>query len=210
MRSTPIAHRSGVTLIELMIAVIIMVILMSLAVPSMSEALARSRVSNAANMIQEAHRQARALARRTGPPTPTSPVNGQFHYGVLVTGDYVAVTYGSTASVATILEIPAGKPVARFTFPTGVVATDSATNTALSASGIGWLYTYDGGYPVTDTSYTVPVTPADPTGRVVNIGVAGSPVCTELTVRTVDSTTRGRHHAGVRIFKTGPCHVDLQ
>jgi Tfp pilus assembly protein PilE len=198
--------RSGVTVIELMIAIIIMVILVTLSVPIMGEALARTRVSSAASMIEEAHRQARALARRTGPPNPTAAVAGQDHYGVVVTADYVAVTYGATASSGTIL-FASGKPVARFDFPKGVMA--CAGTSTLPAGEVGWFYEYGtSAYPVSRTTYAVPATPADP--AVVNVGVVGSPICDELTVRNIDATARGRHHAGVRIFKTGPVHVDLQ
>lgn len=198
--------RSGVTAIELMIAIAIMSILFTLSVPSMGEALARTRVSSAASMIEEAHRQARALAKRTGPANPLAPAAGQAHYGVVVTEDFVAVTYGTTATAGDVL-IADGKPVARFAFPGGIMAC-SGTG-ALPGGAVGWFYEYGpSAYPVSRTSYLVPATPAD--SAVVNVGVLGSPVCAELTVRNVDASARGRHHAGVRIFKTGPVHVDLQ
>jgi type II secretory pathway pseudopilin PulG len=201
----PSRSRSGVTVIELMIVVVIMVMLVTLSVPSMGEALARTRVSSAANMIQEAHRQARALARRSGLPNPLLGPVDQVHFGVVVTADYAAVTYGLTAGSGNILT-RAGKPVAKFDFPKGVMA--CAGTSAFAGGEVKWLYEYGSAYPVTDFNYMVPATPVD--GRVINIGMIGSPVCSELTVRNVDATPRGRHHAGVRIFKTGIVHVDLQ
>lgn len=198
--------RSGVTVIELMIAIVIMTIMLTVSVPSMGEALARTRVSSAASMIEDAHRQARALARRNGPANPLVPAAGQDHYGVVVTADFVAVTYGPAAGSGNVL-MASGMPVARFAFPKGVMA--CAGIAPLPGGEVGWLYEYGASaYPVNRTSYLVPATPADP--AVVNVGVTGSPVCAELTVRNVDATARGRHHAGVRIFKTGPMHVDLQ
>ncbi len=89
-----------------------------------------------------------------------------------------------------------------FPFPKGVVAVSNGA----AVGTITWVYQYGTGYPTNVTTYAMP----GQISQAVNIGVSGSSVINDLRVRTVDGTTEGRHSAAVRIFRTGPCHVELQ
>lgn len=183
--------RHGFTATELLIVIAIMVLMVGLAVPSVSESFQRTRVQNAANAIQEAHRQARHLARTEGLNDPALGPSTQEHFGVRVTATQAEVTYGgATWGDAT------------FTFPTGVVAVSGGS----AVGTINWIYQYGTGYPAAVATYTTP----GQLSAAINVGVAGSPIVNDLQVRTVDGTATGRHSAAVRIFRTGPSHVELQ
>lgn len=179
--------RHGFTATELLVVIAIMVLMVGLAVPSVSESFQRTRVQNAANAIQEAHRQARFLAR-------SSP-SGTAHFGVQVTDEYAEVVYGTARW---------GK--LKFPFPKGVVAVTGSAGGDQALNNVSWTYQYGTGYPTDTLTYAAP----GQLGQAINIGVEGSPVLTDLRVRTVDSTDTGRHSASVRIFSIGVCHVELQ
>ncbi len=184
------SFRNGFTATELLVVIAIMVLMVGLAVPSVSESYQRTRVGNAANAIQEAHRQARQLARQEGLPDPAHVPTGQAHFGVRVTSTYAEVTYGGPRW---------GR--AYFPFPKGVIAVSNGA----AVGTIEWIYQYGTGYPTDLPSYATP----GQVSQAINIGVSGSSV-RDLRVRTVDGTADGRHSAAVRIFRTGPCHVELQ
>lgn len=183
--------RHGFTAIELLIVIAIMVLMVGLAVPSVSESFQRTRVQNAANAIQEVHRQARHLARTEGLSDPALGPATQDHFGVRITATTAEVTYGGARwGDATI------------TFPTGVVAVSNGS----AVGTLQWHYQYGTGYPTAVTNYTTP----GQLSQAINVGVTSSPIVDDLQVRTVDGTATGRHSAAVRIFRTGPSHVELQ
>lgn len=181
--------RHGFTATELLVVIAIMVLMVGLAVPSVTESYQRTRVQNAANAIQEAHRQARILARSQGQPA------GAAHFGVRVTDTYAEVLYGPSRW---------GKAV--FPFPPGVVAVTSGGAGDAAVGSVDWTYQYGTGYPTNLVTYAAP----GQLGQAINVGVDGSPVLTDLRVRTVDGTTRGRHSASIRIFSIGVSHVELE
>ncbi len=188
--------RHGFTAIEMLIVLAIMVMMVGLAVPSVSESFQRSRVQNAANAIQEAHRQARQLARAEGLPNPGAAPSMQSHFGVKVTSEGAEITYGTEADPATWGD-------ATFPFPKGVVAVSGGA----AVVELHWRYQYGTGYPtaMTPLTYTMP----GQLSQSINVGVPGSTI-SDLQVRTVDGTATGRHSAAVRIFRTGAAHVELR
>lgn len=187
--------RSAFTAIELLIVIAIMVMMIGLAVPSMAESLQRTKVANAANAIQEAHKQARQLARETALPILANSPNNQPHFGVRVTGTYAEVTYGGAP-----MKDENNVEFAHFDFQKGSVAVSGGAQ-----ANVTWLYQYGTGYPCANSVYTMPGSITD----AVNIGVSGG-IVGDLQVRTVDATSKGKHHAAIRIFKTGACYVELE
>lgn len=191
--------RQAFTAIELLIVIAIMVMMIGLALPSISESMGRSKVANAANAIQEAHRQARLLARTEGLPAPTAAPAGQAHFGVHVGDTYAEVIYGGSS----FLDAD-GRAVARFDFPKGVVAVSGGTQ-----ANVDWAYQYGTGYPIAVATASGGYPMPGSLDAAANIGVPGG-VVGDLQVRSVDGTASGRHHGAVRIFKTGACHVELE
>jgi type II secretory pathway pseudopilin PulG len=208
-----LGYRRGFTAIELMVVIGIMILMVSLAVPSMAESLQRTKVGNAAQAINEAHNQARFLAKTEGPADPLQPVLNQSHYGVALYADHVEVTYGGS----TLLD-DGSKAIVSIPFRSDVAAVYSTDTTPpytwsnIPGAGIKWEYQFGTGFPIVQGahSYTVPGSINDAANiGVVSVGSPASPF-TALRVRTVDGTADGRHHAAIRIFKSGLCHVELE
>jgi len=90
------AARGGFTAVELLVVIGIMMLLMSIAIPSIIPSLRRGALHNAMNDIESCWRQARYLAMTTSVPNGTNPA----HFGIVLSQNagerpYVALAYDS-------------------------------------------------------------------------------------------------------------------
>ncbi len=172
--------RDGFTAIELAMVVSVLAIVASMSTPGLLRSLRHGQVHDAANAIARTCGQARQLSRTC--------VAGPEHYGVvIVNGDattrgYVAVTYGTTATAADVLEV-GSKPVARIELARDVVVLKGGAPLTDSDAESGWLFDYQ-----TDHCMAAPYTEGD---HAVNI--------TGLAVSTLD----GRYSRGIAVYRVG-------
>jgi type II secretory pathway pseudopilin PulG len=217
MRNDPSRARAAFTAIELLIVLVVVLVLIGMAVPALVGAMRKGSVNDAANSIVRVSSQARQFARTRQAPTGASIE----YYGLVLVGDeqpnYVALTYGTTASKAKILLRPDGKPVVKLLFNRNVVMfTHNAHPPAAPAedtvsNGLGgekgWMYQYRTGYPIW---------PGSPPVKAVNIGVDPnwpSAITVDaqkfpneirhLSLRTLD----GRYKTAIAIYEIGLSNV---
>jgi type II secretory pathway pseudopilin PulG len=171
--STAIELRGGFTAIELMVVLSIIILIVSMTVPSLVGSLRRGKVNDAANAIVRVSSQARQLARTRSYSNAGVPAK---YYGVVLVNDetpgYVALTYGTTATKADVLNATTGKPLVKLVFNRNIVlmTQDEVDAPAVPpaaqplAATVGWLYQYRTGAPI-----GVPAAPG-PNSPSVNIG----------------------------------------
>ncbi|MBA3684804.1 MAG: type II secretion system protein [Planctomycetes bacterium] len=118
--------RLAFTAIEMVTVLTVMIILTGMAVPALMPSIRKARVNEGAEAITAIASQARALARG-------SAANDTQRYGVVVVNDaqgsWAAVTYGATASQATVLDAANGKR------PLGANVT-----VTMPTAAHGWMY----------------------------------------------------------------------
>ncbi len=207
--------RSGFTAIELLMVIGIMMILMSIATPSVVTALRRGTVNNAANNVMQCWRQARSLAMTCVVPDAPNGFQPK-HYGVVIVADaangsYAAMIYGNTAintpadAAGAILRVDptgpaddiANPPVAKYKFNANVQVRSAALgDTAVDAAErtLAVYAQYRTGVPIAPVEVVGGSAPtASPIsvglGSNTTYGLAGSPITPVLQLQTLDFST---------------------
>lgn len=191
--TTPRIHasnpRAGFTAIELVVVVSVIILLVSLTVPSIMPALKKGAVNDAATAIQRACSQARQLARTRQEPSLAGAGAGGIKYwgvNVVVPTDfpakaaYAAVIFGNSVpgGPSTSLENNpvSGKPwyrqeMPRSAAPFSMAALPTGTPRTYTfmakGTSVGWYYQYRTGFVIKDGgTATQPInigTPGDST-----------------------------------------------
>ena len=168
-----LSHRAGFTAIELIVVVSVIILLVSLTVPSIMPALKKGAVNDAATAIQRVCSQARQLARTRQEPSPTASPGGVKYWGVnvVVPSDfpvkpaYASVIFGNStpsgpddnlelnpASITTPKNpwyrqtMPkSAAPIKMASLPTG---TPAVYTFMPKGSSVGWYYQYRTGFVI--------------------------------------------------------------
>ena len=189
--------RAGFTAIELIVVVSVIILLVSLTVPSIMPALKKGAVNDAATAIQRACSQARQLARTRQEPSLSAGTGGIKYWGVNVVvptdpakAAYAAVIFGNSvpggANTALENNPVSNKPWYRQDMPRSAspfmmnaLPTGNPRIYTFMARGtsVGWYYQYRTGFVIKDGgTATQPInigTPGDST--VTPPVVAGTP-----------------------------------
>ncbi|MFW9082624.1 GspH/FimT family pseudopilin [Pseudomonas sp. P2757] len=131
-------HRTkGFTLIELMVAVAVFLIMITIAVPSFTRSIQGSKADTEVGDLQRALNYARMEAINRGVTTRLRPSAG----GSVWTGELAV--YGSTGTPANVLRVvPAMSSGATLTLPSGVTALDFNNLGGLAAPSTAVVISY--------------------------------------------------------------------
>ncbi|MBA3685090.1 MAG: type II secretion system protein [Planctomycetes bacterium] len=206
-------HQSGFTLLELSVVVGVMLTLATVGMTGLSSSLRDSSVDGASQGIEQAADFARRLAMNPwGKAIDTASRHDELkRYGVVLVDAqsgapaYVAVTYGSAATVANILLGSDGKPVFQRAFNRNVAFYSGPAGSAPPRLGtdLGWMYHYDTGMTASGCARTL---------RPVCVGITAARVAASrldpvTTVRITDQlaagTLDGRLRLAIEVQPTG-------
>lgn len=128
----PSVARSGFTLIELMIVVVIVGLLLGVAVPRVGASIARDRVDRATFMVQGVLDEATQIARRRGVPVTVTVVDQALRINLRSSGAAIKTKrFGSTSDMVANIAI---NPTTGITiFPNG--RANAAVTITVSGSG---------------------------------------------------------------------------